>query len=145
MRSVWLRSQAALEEPWRRPSEDFLIVVFPGRCRIGCATQGAWRNLSQADLARHVGVGPSAVAQWEVPAGTSPTVEHLAHIAKASGVSFEWLATGRGAIRVGTEETPAVESSVFARDLSEERLLIAFRRVAMRKRESLVRWLEEFL
>ena len=102
-------------------------------------------DLSQADLARLVGVGPSAVAQWEVPAGTSPTVEHLAHIAKASGVAFEWLATGRGAIRLGGEETPAVESSVFARDLSRGAPAgrVSARRLAQAR--VAVRWLEEFL
>ena len=103
------------------------------------------RKLSQAALARELGVVPSAVAQWEGSGGTSPTVEHLARLAEISGVAFEWLATGRGPIRAGDAETPSVASESFARDLLEERLLIAFRRVPFRKRESLVRWLEEFV
>jgi transcriptional regulator with XRE-family HTH domain len=124
----------------RRSSDRRFSGPMPDRVRHARRLAG----LSQADLAKQVGVGPSAVAQWELPTGTSPTVVHLAHIANASGVAFEWLATGRGAIRPSGEETPAVESSVFARDLIEERLLIAFRRIGVKKRESLVRWLEEF-
>ena len=103
------------------------------------------RKLSQAALARMLGVVPSAVAQWEGRSGTSPTVEHLSRMAELSGVAFEWLATGRGPIRAGDAETPSVASESFARDLLEERLLLAFRRIAFRKRESLVRGLEEFV
>lgn len=101
-------------------------------------------GLSQAALARSVGVGPSAVAQWEIPHGTSPTVEHMIQIASGCGVAFEWLATGRGPISVKGQETPAVDLLVFAADMAEERLLIAFRRVPAKKRETLVRWMEEF-
>ena len=35
-------------------------------------------GISQAVLAVQVGVGPSAVAQWELPTGTTPTIDHLA-------------------------------------------------------------------
>lgn len=42
--------------------------------RIRNARLGA--NLTQAAMARVLGVGPSAVAQWEIPDGTSPTVDH---------------------------------------------------------------------
>ena len=60
--------------------------------------------LSQAALASRVGVGPSAVAQWELPGGTSPTVEHMTRIAQTCDVQFEWLATGRGEVRNGHEQ-----------------------------------------
>ena len=53
-------------------------------------------NLSQQALAERVGVHRSAVAQWEQPGGSHPTMENLARIAISTGVSFEWLATGRG-------------------------------------------------
>lgn len=101
--------------------------------------------LSQAALASRVGVGPSAVAQWELPGGTSPTVEHMTRIAQTCDVQFEWLATGRGEVRNGHEQVTAVRMELFAEDLLEERLLLAFRRVAARKRASLVAWLEAFL
>lgn len=101
-------------------------------------------DLSQAALAKTIGVGPSAVAQWELPDGTSPTVHHMIQIAACCGVAFEWLATGRGAISVKGQEAPAVDLVVFAADMNEERLLVAFRRIPAKKREGLVRWLEEF-
>lgn len=101
-------------------------------------------RLTQAKLAESIGVGASAVAQWELPSGTSPTVEHLDRIASVCRVSFEWLATGRGNAVRGVEETLAVDTSEMAADEFEDRLLIAFRRVARRKREAFVRWMEDF-
>jgi transcriptional regulator with XRE-family HTH domain len=102
-------------------------------------------DVTQAALAKTVGVGSSAVAQWELPSGTSPTLGHLIEIAKLSGVAFEWLATGRGPVAMTTQETSAVDVSSFATDQIEDRLLVAFRRVAARKREVFVRWLEDFV
>lgn len=101
--------------------------------------------LSQAALASRVGVGPSAVAQWEIPDGTSPTVEHLSRIARCCEVQFEWLATGRGEMRNGNDAVTAVRMELFAEDLLEERLLLVFRRIAQRKRAALVTWLEAFV
>lgn len=100
--------------------------------------------LTQATLAKAVGVGPSAVAQWELPIGTAPTIEHLIEIAVLSGVAFEWLATGRGPVTLGAQEIPAVDPTSFATDQIEDRLLNAFRRVPRRRRETFVRWMEEF-
>lgn len=101
-------------------------------------------QLTQAALAKVVHVGPSAVAQWELPQGTSPTIEHLAAIAVLSGVTFEWLATGRGPVALTDHETPAIDATSFATDQIEDRLLTAFRRVPSRKREAFVRWMEDF-
>jgi transcriptional regulator with XRE-family HTH domain len=101
-------------------------------------------RLTQAKLAESIGVGASAVAQWELPNGTSPTVEHLDRIAALCRVSFEWLATGRGNAVGGVEETPAVDVVQLTADEFEDRLLVAFRRIARRKRESFVRWMEDF-
>jgi transcriptional regulator with XRE-family HTH domain len=101
-------------------------------------------GLSQTVLAAQLGVVPSAVAQWEARNGTTPTVAHLGSIASATGVAFEWLATGRGAMRGAVSETPALEASMFAHDATEERLLIALRRLSPRRREALVEWLEKF-
>lgn len=53
-------------------------------------------TLSQATLARRVGVHRSAVTQWERAPGTTPSVDHLLQVATVTGVAFEWLATGRG-------------------------------------------------
>lgn len=101
-------------------------------------------GVTQALLARAVGVGPSAVAQWESPGGSSPTVAHLVQIAVSCGVSFEWLATGRGAVAVAAGDVPAIEPASFAVDFMEERMLTAFRRVPARKRECFLTWMEEF-
>lgn len=100
-------------------------------------------NLSQAELARRIGIGPSAVAQWELPGGTSPKVEHMIHIATSCSVLFEWLATGRGLKSSASIEIPAVDQSTFAMDDVEERLLAVVQRIPARKKEPFVRWLEE--
>lgn len=55
--------------------------------------------ISQAELAKRVGVQRSAVTQWECTAGTTPSVGHLIQIACETAVCFEWLATGRGPSR----------------------------------------------
>lgn len=52
--------------------------------------------LFQQGLASELGVSRSALAQWEMAKGTSPSVEHLVALARRSGMSFEYLATGRG-------------------------------------------------
>lgn len=92
-------------------------------------------RLSQAQLASLVGVRRSAVAQWEQADGTSPSVGHLAQVAMATGVCFEWLATGRGAMRpVGTEFESAAQVGDFARDELENRLLESIRRLSHRNR-----------
>jgi transcriptional regulator with XRE-family HTH domain len=119
-----------------------LAFAGPRPTRIRHARRLA--GMTQAALAEEVGIGASAVAQWELPNGTSPTVDHLEKIAIVCGVSFEWLATGRGVVASGAHETPALMGSELAADHTEDRLLVAFRRVPPRKRDALVRWMEEF-
>lgn len=101
-------------------------------------------GISQAQLAAAVGVRRSAVAQWEQAAGgTSPNVSHLAEVALATGVCFEWLATGRGPMRPdGTEFQPAARTGDFAMDELENRVLDAIRRLTRRNREMACRILE---
>lgn len=100
-------------------------------------------GITQAELARRVGVQRSAVTQWESEGGTSPSVGHLTQIACEMGVSFEWVATGRGQCR---PEVGALDAALlvgdFARDAMETRLLECFRRVARKKREALVKVVE---
>lgn len=58
-------------------------------------------SLTQSELAAHLGIHRSAVAQWErVDGGTHPSTAHLIQIADITGVGFEWLATGRGTARL---------------------------------------------
>ena len=100
-------------------------------------------GLTQAALAQQLGVVPSAVAQWERPGGTAPTVAHLSHMATLTKVTFEWLATGRGGTHVDPDSTPAVDPASFAFDLTEERLLVAFRKFSAARRDAIVKWLDE--
>lgn len=60
-------------------------------------------GMTQAALARRVGVKRSAATQWEHPSGTVPCMEHLIAVALATGVHLEWLATGRG-LQAAAEE-----------------------------------------
>lgn len=92
---------------------------------------------SQAELARRVGVKRSAVTQWESSEGTTPSVEHLAQIARETAVCFEWLATGRGPSRpeAGTFDIALVGED-FARDSLESRVLAAMRQIKGRRKEA---------
>ena len=124
----------------RRASDRTFSGPLSSRIRHARRVAG----LTQAGLAKAVHVGPSAAAQWELPSGTSPTIDHLIEIAVLSGVAFEWLATGRGPVALTGHEAPAIDASSFATDQIEDRLLTAFRRVPSRRRETFVRWMEEF-
>lgn len=93
-------------------------------------------KFSQAQLAVLTGVQRSAVAQWEREDCTTPSVEHLAKIAVATGVRFEWLATGRGpAMPDGQEFDFAAQIHDFAQDEVETRILGFVRRMSPRKRQ----------
>lgn len=103
----------------------------------------ALATLTQADLARRLGIQRSAVTQWERDGGTTPNVAHLAQVATETGVRFEWLATGRGACRPSEGEFDvALIVDDYARDHLETRVLEGLRRVPNRKRESVVRIVE---
>lgn len=53
-------------------------------------------GLSKSDLARAVGVSPSAIAQWENGETKTLEGENLMRAAAALSVDAMWLATGRG-------------------------------------------------
>lgn len=60
-----------------------------------------------ASLARAADVSDRVVGKWK--AGESePTVSRLVALARAAGVSVEWLATGRGAVDDQIYEDPAL-------------------------------------
>lgn len=122
-----------------RSARKQTALDFPERMRI--ARRGA--KLSRRELAAKVGVTTSACALWENPRGTMPSVEHLASTARALHVSFEWLATGRGAVRDSAmEESHAAELKYFAHDLEEEQLLGSWRRAPRKQRSLLLTLLE---
>ncbi|KAF1703640.1 helix-turn-helix domain-containing protein [Pseudoxanthomonas suwonensis] len=98
-------------------------------------------RLSQAELARRVGVKRSAVTQWEHPFGTTPNMHHLLQIAVEAGVSAEWLATARGAMHPGDGPQDA-EAGEHAHDEIESDLLMRFRRLPAQKRRIALRILD---
>jgi transcriptional regulator with XRE-family HTH domain len=99
-------------------------------------------RLTKAELARRVGVCPSAVVQWEHPSHTVPNTTNLARVAEITGVAFEWLATGRGPTRLaGGDGTPAIDPATIAVTLFEERLLEIARRLPMHRHEALLEFL----
>ena len=95
-------------------------------------------GLSQQVLAERMGVTRGAVANWEC-ADAVPAARRMGRIAKVTGVSYEWLATGRGAMlpELGFEDpkTPAIDAD-FVDDPVERQLLDTFRMASMRARKA---------
>lgn len=99
----------------------------------------ALSKTSQLALAQAVGVQRSAVAQWERKDGSSPSMHHLIAIATVTGVSLEWLGTGRGLVRPEEDEwTLAVQSGDYAQDDLEEECLTSLRKLPFQLRKQLV-------
>jgi transcriptional regulator with XRE-family HTH domain len=105
--------------------------------RIRIARQRA--RLSQEALAVNLGVTRSAVANWECADGVLPASSRLSRLAELTNVSFEWLATGRGAIDHACKEATisAIDGEVVY-DEWERRLLAAFRRMTERARREVL-------
>ena len=92
-------------------------------------------QLTQAELARRIGVKRSAVTQWEHPLGTSPSMHHLIQIAIETETCVEWLGTGRGPSHCdGTEVALAIPRDDCAQDASENEALLRFRKLPAQKR-----------
>lgn len=89
--------------------------------RIRAARRHA--NLTQQALADGVGVTRGAVSNWESPYPKWPTSENILKIALITGVTFEWLATGKGKMHQDASRH-AIETA----NAVEVRLLEAFRR-----------------
>lgn len=103
-------------------------------------------GMSQATLGATVGVQRSSVSHWEATDGKSPSAKHLRDIALATGVQFEWLATGRG--KMGLSQDVAMDSvaaadAVLVDDPLELRLIAAFRDAPTLARAPLVELAEQ--
>lgn len=111
--------------------------------RIRVARRSA--GLSQAQLAAELGLQRSAVSHWEAQRG-KPSMTHLRQLALLTGVHFEWLATGRGALSPTAEarldEVVAVDA-LLVDDPMERRLLAAFRESPVQARVPLVELAEQ--
>ncbi len=93
-------------------------------------------KLTQAELARRIGVKRSAVTQWEHPLGTKPSIQHLIDIAMQTGTRLEWLATARGSLRYGENDTlPTTLPEDHPHDSSESEALLRFRQLPAAKRK----------
>lgn len=107
--------------------------------RIRLARRGS--GLSQADLAKAVGVQRSAVSHWEAPRGKHPSTAHLREIAQTTNVQFEWLATGRGSMNLSREDqldSVAAAEAVLVEDAQELRLIEAWRTAPLRARVAML-------
>ena len=94
--------------------------------------------VTQSTLARKVGVHRSAVAQWESPIGSTPSMEHLIAIALHTCVNLEWLGTGRGNPLAVNEAIDHDHDDDRAMDALEAQCLRALRRMPRRLREQVV-------
>jgi transcriptional regulator with XRE-family HTH domain len=103
-------------------------------------------GLSQAKLAEAIGVQRSAVSHWESPQGKNPSVDHLRAVAMVAGVTFEWLATGRGKMQLSEDamlDSVSAADAILVEDRAELRLIQAFRLASPRIRVALVEIVEE--
>ena len=100
-------------------------------------------KLSQQFLGDTLGVQRSAVSNWESNRSINPSLQNLIGIAIATDVSFEWLATGRGASRYQPtlDDIPAGEMESIE-DPLELRLIRAFRSTPQRQHANIVELIE---
>ena len=113
----------------------------PSRIRLARRHAG----LSQMQLAQRVQVQRSAVSHWESTQAKNPSVGHLRQIATETGVQFEWLVTGRGAMTlcndVRMDSVPTAQALLIEEPI-ELRLVQAFRNAAPKARVALVEIIE---
>lgn len=101
-------------------------------------------GFSQAALAERIDVRRSAVSNWESVSGVSPSMQNLAAIAVACGVSLEWLGLGRGGMLAGGPvDVPAADAELV--DAPEERQLLALFRNLPGRSQQLVLELADVL
>ena len=99
-------------------------------------------GFSQADLAGKIGVTRTAIANWEsAKSRTRPSSERLEAICHLVGVSWEWLATGRGTATFTSDSILAADVDL-VEDPVELRLLELFRQSSIAQKESLIALLE---
>lgn len=103
----------------------------PERIRLARRKAG----VSQEVLAQKLGVKRSAVANWEAADGANPCGANLERLAEVLHIAYEWLATGRGDMRLPPyfHETPVMDADV-VEDPEERRLLRAWRDLPVKPR-----------
>lgn len=118
-------------EPASATSAKASVAV---RIRAACRAVG----LSQQALADRLGIRRAAVTQWESALGTLPSTINLIQAAVETCVSFDWLATGRGSMRLEAPEGTAFSVECIAQSFEEEHLLALYRRCNAKQREALI-------
>lgn len=115
------------------------MTRLAGRIRKARISKG----MSQRQLAICLGVTRGAVANWECASAALPATERLQRIAQATGVAFEWLATGRGSVgyEASHDEIPAADIEL-VEDPLELRLLRVFRAAPRRHHARIVAYVE---
>jgi transcriptional regulator with XRE-family HTH domain len=103
----------------------------PERIRLARRRAG----YSQEALAQLLGVKRSAVANWEATSGASPCGANLERLAEVLKVAYEWLATGRGEMRLPPHyHEMAVLDAELIENPVERRLLQAWRALPVKPR-----------
>jgi transcriptional regulator with XRE-family HTH domain len=130
----------------RRPIVMSMLAASPSsaiKTSFAARIRSARRalGLSQQQLAERIGIRRAAVTQWESSAGTLPSTINLMQVAIELRVSFEWLATGRGAMRLDDSEGTAFSVDCITQSFEEEQLLALYRRCNVRQREAVIAFL----
>lgn len=97
-------------------------------------------GLSQAALAERLQVRRSAVSNWESVNDIQPSLQNLIALAKACGISFEWLGTGHGPMPAGTDllaDIPVAYAEL-VEDPRERELLAMFRELPRNPQQLLI-------
>lgn len=103
-------------------------------------------GLSQQALADLVGVNQSAISGWE-RGDSDPTTDSMTAAAVALGVSFEWLATGRGEIRPGSLAIQGTSAHYGGAMLpkDQQRLLDLYRKLNANRRSAVLAFFERWI
>lgn len=96
-------------------------------------------GLTQSKAAQLLLVHRGTFGHWERGAGHQPTSANLLRLALILTVSYEWLATGRGSMRISSGNDVATERpDCIALSEGEEQLLLAVRRLPRHRRLSVI-------
>jgi transcriptional regulator with XRE-family HTH domain len=101
--------------------------------------------MSQTELARQLGVHRSCIGHWEGVSKANPGHDRLAEVARLCIVSYEWLATGRGGMKLGHDpahDIPAAFGKI-VNDPQAIRLLRAWDAMSSRSKIALLEIAEE--
>lgn len=100
-------------------------------------------GLTQSDLAQRLGISRTAVVNWESASNRArPSSERLEEICRLTGVTWEWLATGRGRATMSTDIILAADAE-FVEDPIERRVLQAYRSCNGTSKQALLALVEQ--